>query len=262
MLLCVSHSFAQKNPNVEKVHASIPVEQYKTPYTENPAGQKTMTFSFVDHSSGQPVQNTRHAQLYVPSHYSEEKKYPLIVLLHGAKRSGVSLVEKWMPLAEKEGLILIGPTHPRQGWPFNGIEAELIELIINETAKKYTVDKSRIYLFGHSSGGHFASYMAVAKPELFAAITIHAGIFRDASHYERFEEQFGLVSRKTPMAFLSGNNDSIVPFKAVKNSAKIFAGHGHETLLVEYLDHNHWYYTIAPEINVRALQFMNKHRLP
>ena len=60
---------------------------------------------------------TRAYYLYVPSTLKPGSKSPLIVMLHGSGRVGMSLVEKWKDLARKEGFIIAGPdsSDPR-GW--------------------------------------------------------------------------------------------------------------------------------------------------
>jgi len=47
--------------------------------------------------------------LYVPATVKTVPT-PLLVLLHGSNRDGLSLVEKWKHLAEAEGMILLGQT--------------------------------------------------------------------------------------------------------------------------------------------------------
>src|SRR5438309_11924027 len=47
--------------------------------------------------------------LYVPSTIKPGSPAPLVVMLHGSGRVGMSLVEKWKDLAKKEGFIIAGP---------------------------------------------------------------------------------------------------------------------------------------------------------
>src|SRR5580765_7894598 len=52
---------------------------------------------------------TRAYYLYVPATVKPGTPAPLIVMLHGSGRVGISLVEKWKDLAKKEGFIIAGP---------------------------------------------------------------------------------------------------------------------------------------------------------
>jgi light-regulated signal transduction histidine kinase (bacteriophytochrome) len=47
--------------------------------------------------------------LYVPASAGRGSPVPLIVMLHGSGRVGMSLVEKWKDLAKKENFIIAGP---------------------------------------------------------------------------------------------------------------------------------------------------------
>ena len=53
--------------------------------------------------------------LYVPS--TVKGPAPLIVMLHGSNRTGVTLVEKWKDYAKKENIIIVGPDATNlRGW--------------------------------------------------------------------------------------------------------------------------------------------------
>ena len=58
---------------------------------------------------------TRPYYLYVPS--TVKAPAPLIVMLHGSNRTGVTLVEKWKDFAKKQGIIIAGPDASNlRGW--------------------------------------------------------------------------------------------------------------------------------------------------
>src|SRR6267143_1698695 len=60
---------------------------------------------------------TRAYYLYVPSTIKPGSPAPLIVMLHGSGRVGMSLVEKWKDLAKKESFIIGGPdSSDVRGW--------------------------------------------------------------------------------------------------------------------------------------------------
>src|SRR5262245_64888312 len=46
---------------------------------------------------------------YVPENVNSKNGAPLILLLHGSNSDGASLIEKWKDLADKEGVVLVGP---------------------------------------------------------------------------------------------------------------------------------------------------------
>ena len=47
--------------------------------------------------------------LFLPESVAPSSPAPLIVLLHGSGRNGLSLVDKWKDLAARDGIILAGP---------------------------------------------------------------------------------------------------------------------------------------------------------
>src|SRR5689334_25389321 len=52
---------------------------------------------------------TRTFYLFVPDSIKADTPAPMIVLLHGSGRNGLTLVDKWKNLAANEGIILVGP---------------------------------------------------------------------------------------------------------------------------------------------------------
>src|SRR3990172_3477278 len=65
--------------------------------------------------------------LMVPESAKASPSAPLIVLLHGSERNGLSLMEKWKELASREGIIIAGPdARGRAGWQIPGDGPEFI----------------------------------------------------------------------------------------------------------------------------------------
>src|SRR5919106_1140174 len=92
--------------------------------------------------------------LFVPDKISPATPAPLIVLLHGSGRNGLSLVEKWKELAKKEGIIIAGPDSlDSRGWRIPEDGPEFIHELVEALKAKYPINPRRMYLFGHSAGG-------------------------------------------------------------------------------------------------------------
>src|SRR5215213_3041090 len=107
-------------------------------------------------SNGKP----RVYYLYVPP--TVKAPAPLIVMLHGSNRTGVTLVEKWKDFAKKEGIIIAGPDASNLrgwGWPQDG--PDFLHDLVEELKSKYAVNPRRVYLFGHSAGASFALHMSL-----------------------------------------------------------------------------------------------------
>ena len=61
---------------------------------------------------------TRAYYLDVPPTIKPDTTAPLILMLHGSGRNGITLVEKWKDYAKKEGIILAGPDASNLTWDF------------------------------------------------------------------------------------------------------------------------------------------------
>jgi len=200
---------------------------------------------------------TRAYYLYVPSTIKPATPAPLIVMLHGSGRVGITLVEKWKDLAKKEGLIIAGPdSTDTRGWGSPQDGPDYLHDLVEELKTKYSINPRRVYLFGHSAGASFALEMSLMESQYFAATAIHAGALRP--------DDFGLIDlakRKIPIFIQVGDNDEYFPLKAVRATRDALNAKGFSTELTELPGHDHNYYVIASKINGSAWEFLKKHAL-
>ena len=114
--------------------------------------------------------------LYVPSTIKTETPAPLIIMLHGSNRTGVTLVEKWKDYAKKEGFIIAGPdATDLRGWGSPQDGPDYLHDLVEELKSKYPVNPRRVYLFGHTAGATFALEMSLMESQYIAATAIHDG---------------------------------------------------------------------------------------
>ena len=113
--------------------------------------------------------------LSLPKGYEAEgeKKWPLVVFLHGSGERGDEVQKVGIhgpPKRVREGaefpFILVAPQCPEGTW---WTEQPVLELIDHLEAT-YRVDASRIYLTGLSMGGYGTWHFATLAPHRFAAI--------------------------------------------------------------------------------------------
>lgn len=195
--------------------------------------------------------------LYVPESARKSPSAPLLVLLHGSNRDGLSLVEKWKRLADTEGMVLFGPNSAdAANWsvPRDGPQA-LYELVEAMKAK-YSINPRRVYLFGHSGGAAFALLMSLYESEYFAATAIHAGALD--SHSLQLTT---LAKRKTPIHIQVGTVDLSFPLPDVRRTRDALVAKGFAVQLIEIPGHDHWYYDLAPKINDTAWRFLQDKEL-
>jgi poly(3-hydroxybutyrate) depolymerase len=201
---------------------------------------------------------TRAYYLFVPEKLDPKVRVPLVVLLHGSGRNGLSLAEKWKDLAKKEKIIVVGPdASESQGWRIPEDGPAFIYELVEALKAKYPVNSRRVYLFGHSAGAGQALYLSLLESEYFAATAVHAGALQGRQFIEMIER----AKRKIPIAIWVGTNDNFFPLPAVRATRDALNAQGFNSELTEIKGHTHWYYDKAPEINRNAFEFLRKYEL-
>ena len=198
---------------------------------------------------------TRAYYLYVPS--TIKGPAPLIVMLHGSNRTGVTLVEKWKDYAKKEGIIIVGPDALNlRGWGSPQDGPDYLRDLIEELKGKHPINPRRVYLFGHSAGASFAIHMSLMESQYFAAAAIHAGaLARDDM------ELVELAKRKIPISIQVGDSDPLFPVEVVRATRDALKKADFPVELIEIPNHDHWYYDKASTFNRTAWEFLKKHEL-
>jgi poly(3-hydroxybutyrate) depolymerase len=198
---------------------------------------------------------TRAYYLYVPANIQGPS--PLIVMLHGSGRTGVTLVEKWKDYAKKEGIIIAGPDATNvRGWGSPQDGPDYLRDLVEELKSKYSINPRRVYLFGHSSGASFALHMGLMESQYFAAVAIHAGALRS--------QDMGVIElakRKIPISIQIGDSDALVPLDIVRATSTALKEAGFTVDLTEIANHDHWYYDKAAKFNQTAWEFLKKYEL-
>ena len=198
---------------------------------------------------------TRAYYLYVPS--TVKASAPLIVMLHGSNRTGVTLVEKWKDYAKKEGIILAGPDATNlAGWASPQDGPDFLRDLVEELKSKYPINPRRVYLFGHSAGASFALMMSLMESQYFAATAIHAGALTDEGM-----DLIPLAKRKIPISIQVGDSDEFFPLKTVRSTRDALKNAAIPVDLIEIKNHDHWYYDQAPKFNQTAWEFLKKYEL-
>lgn len=196
--------------------------------------------------------------LYVPSTVSASSPAPLIVMLHGSGRNGITLVEKWKDYAKKEGIIVAGPDASNsRGWSSPQDGPDFLRDLVEELKTKYPINPRRVYLFGHSAGACFAIHMSLMESQYFAAAAIHAGALRSDNEFELID----LPKRKIPISIQVGDSDAYFPLKDVRATRDALQKAGFPVDLIEIKNHDHWYYDGAAKFNQTAWEFLKKHEL-
>jgi predicted peptidase len=115
--------------------------------------------------------------IFVPRDYSPEKKWPVILYLHGMGESGtdgqrqlaIGLPSAILLNAQEWPFIVVAPQKPNRESQW-GEHAEAAFAMLELAEKEYSIDTSRRYLTGLSQGGAGTWALAARKPELWTAI--------------------------------------------------------------------------------------------
>ena len=188
----------------------------------------------------------RYYRVYVPRRYNPERATPLLFALGGF------LVDMyWMQeftelyrLADREDIIIVFG-HPEwrefgseyafawysylrafQGDWVDNPDIAYMEGIVERLSGLYNIDRSRVYVSGHSRGGALSMIAAFERPDLFAGFAPQAG-FVTANDYDfRIET---LSSTVKPAGYIvHGDQDPDVPVSESDQLVEILEGQGWE----------------------------------
>ena len=190
------------------------------------------------------VTSKMHYLLHLPKAYKNDtdKKWPLLIFLHGAGERGnnLDLVKKWGPPKQAEEnkelpFIVVSPQCPvRTYW-----NIEQLNQLIDSVIKNNRVDTDRVYLTGLSMGGYGTWGLAALHPEKFAAIAPICG----GGDPESAELLVDL-----PIWAFHGGADKVVPVEGttkIVEAIKAKGGTKIKMTIYEGVGHNSWSQTYA-----------------
>jgi pimeloyl-ACP methyl ester carboxylesterase len=151
-------------------------------------------------------------RVYVPTNYDASKKYPLVVLLHGAGSDESDFIEAyeglWPKLAEQRGYILASVTGrgPLSGYTKeSGGEQDVLDVAAMVKAQ-YSVGP--VYLGGHSMGSAGTWRIGMLYADRWAGLIPIAGA---NPQLIPGLEQAVAKGYKTPVMLVCGEKDALVP---------------------------------------------------
>ena len=111
---------------------------------------------------------------YVPEDYNPDDQYGLMVWIHpGGDTMEAELYQEWKLICDLRGIIILSPKAKKvSGW--NPSEAGFVKDAVEQIQKKYSIDKSRVFLHGFSDGARFAYHLAFKYRELFRGLAVAA----------------------------------------------------------------------------------------
>jgi predicted peptidase len=199
--------------------------------------------------------------LYLPKDYGKQadKKWPLMVFLHGSGESGSDLekVKRHGPpkliAAGKEFPFIVvspqAPDGPRRGW-----DAEVLNAMLDDVLAKYSVEQDQVYLTGLSMGGYGAWGWASANPERFAALVPICGGGEPRSASRRLKNM--------PIWVFHGAKDATVPIHESEQMVEALKTAGNtEIKFTVYPEANHDSWTVTYD-NPELYEWLLEHKRP
>jgi len=178
--------------------------------------------------------------LYFPKDYKSEKnkKFPLLLFLHGGGESGDSLSilkSNGPPKLIAEGkqfpFLILAPQNPyKKKWWNTRAVAQLLDTIVENNR----VDKNTVYLTGLSRGGSAAWEMAVQYPDKFAAMAVVCGM--TPLPYANW------LKKDLPIWVFHGDQDESIPISESVNMVDKLKAMGYDVKFTIYegVGHNSW----------------------
>jgi phospholipase/carboxylesterase len=107
--------------------------------------------------------------LYIPEYYEANRKWPLIVALHGGSGHGADFFWSWIREARTFGFILAAPTSFGRTWSLHSIatDANRLNKMLSEISTKWNIDTKHILLTGLSDGGTYTMLLSIAHQSPF-----------------------------------------------------------------------------------------------
>ena len=194
--------------------------------------------------------------LFLPEGYGQqEKRWPLMLFLHGAGERGDDLnkvkVHGPPKIVEEQKdipFIVVSPQCPEDDWWTK--KTEVLINLLDDIITRYDVDPDRVYLTGLSMGGYGSWALASEYPDRFAAVVpICGGGNRIMS----------IVLKDMPIWAFHGAKDSVVPVEESKDLVEAINARGGNAKLTIYPDANHDSWTETYN-NQEVYDWLLKHR--
>lgn len=205
-------------------------------------------------------------RLFRPRAVATGLRYPLVIFLHGSGGIGTDNTKQftggnlvgsrvWALDANqaRQPVFVIAPQSD-QGW-LEGINAEtkahssagspgadLLFELLDSVLPSLPIDRERVYLTGQSLGGYGTFYMAMKRPDLFAAAVPVCG-GGDPSQASK--------SHSVPVWAFHGTGDTVVSVERSREMVEAIRSAGGSAALTEYegVGHNSWEFAYAePEL--------------
>jgi phospholipase/carboxylesterase len=190
--------------------------------------------------------------IYVPEYYTPDRRWPLVMALHGGSGNGRGFLWSWLREARSHGAILISPTATGQTWALMGDDTDTPNLIrILESARtRWNVDPARMLMTGMSDGGTFCYVSGLDAVSPFTHLAPVSATFHPLMAEMADAERL----RGLPIHITHGRLDWMFPVQTARQTQQALSAAGAHVTYRELDDLSHCY---PREMNVEMLAWMN-----
>jgi phospholipase/carboxylesterase len=140
------------------------------------ACSKTASAADIVRMGQQPLKlgEDRDGLLYIPKGYKSDIPAPLVLMLHGAGNTSLSVTYTF-EMADEHGIIILAPDSRDEGtWDLllhgYGPDVEFIGAALKDTYARCAVDRRRMAIAGHSDGASYALSLGLGTGDTFGRI--------------------------------------------------------------------------------------------
>lgn len=195
-----------------------------------------------------------HYQVFLPAGWTQEKRWPVILFLHGSwmrGEDGTKQTEAGLgPAIRKDPdrfpfIVVFPQSRPGTSWLEPAME-KLALATLDAALKEFNGDPRRVSLTGQSLGGYGVWGIAARHPERFAALVPVCGGVRPLKALSRAgETRYQTITRrmgKTAAWIFHGEADRTIPPTGARRMSEELKKNGNEVRYTEYkgLGHAIW----------------------
>lgn len=211
-----------------------------------------------------PLGGEFEIHLWVPKAYTPEKRWRLLVSLHGSGGNGGSHIQRWLEEIQRAGdTILLCPTAGRGGWGRSLLGHAYVRTALREVMDSYAIDPDLVFLDGTSMGGNGSFELACQYPDLFAGAAPRSGgpLFRYSAGPEKADRTVTAEHLENllalPLYWVVGAKDDKMPYEWVKAARAQIESMKLDFTYREYPEGGHEWF---PAENPKVLEWMGTKR--
>ncbi|MBQ2683745.1 MAG: hypothetical protein IJH68_10935 [Thermoguttaceae bacterium] len=179
--------------------------QLMKPPLPTKAGSKETPGEYALETGSFESGRTIHYLVQLPPEYDPNRKYPLVVTLHGENTTPAQQLDWWAGMRKNDdsharlgqagrfGYIVLAPewaSGDERVWDYSPKQSAAVLYSLRDALQRFSIDTDRIFLSGHSAGGTGTWDLGIAHPDLWAGIIPICGEAVKYPHYLRKNAEF------------------------------------------------------------------------